>query len=282
MRINKFLLSLLTLLTLLSISAAAQTAYEDVVYLKNGSIIHGTIIEQIPNESIKIQTKDRSVFVYKMDEILKLTKEETALPPGRMKGTRQVATRDNIKKNGFTNITEITFGKSFKPSSTTYTQNGYIYYDVISHFDEISNGPALGIQTINGYQFSHYLVAGAGIGMHLYSNLMLVPFFIDLRSNILQQRVSPFVDIQYGYSYTREQIFPGTTINSNSDDKGGVLLCPSIGVKFFVIPKMALNLSLGYRYQQLTLPNQYKSNWYDSNTKKENLRQFNLRFGFSF
>ncbi len=55
----------------------AQTNYEDVVYLKNGSVIHGTIIEQIPNQSIKIKTRDRNVFVYKIDEIEKMTKEPT-------------------------------------------------------------------------------------------------------------------------------------------------------------------------------------------------------------
>ena len=50
--------------------------YVDVVYIKNGSIIRGVIIEQIPNVQIKIQTKDGSVFVYKMDEIEKMTKEQ--------------------------------------------------------------------------------------------------------------------------------------------------------------------------------------------------------------
>lgn len=55
---------------------SAQTQqYIDVVYLKNGSIIKGMIIEQIPNTSLKIQTKDESVFVYKMDEVQKMTKE---------------------------------------------------------------------------------------------------------------------------------------------------------------------------------------------------------------
>ncbi len=49
----------------------------DVVYLKNGSIIKGIIMEQIPNESIKIQTKDGSLFVFKMEEVEKITKEES-------------------------------------------------------------------------------------------------------------------------------------------------------------------------------------------------------------
>ena len=52
-----------------------QNYVEDVVYLKNGSIIHGLILEQIPNQYIKIQTKDNSILVFKMEEIEKLTKE---------------------------------------------------------------------------------------------------------------------------------------------------------------------------------------------------------------
>ena len=56
----------------------SQNNYQDVVYLKNGSIIRGIIIEQIPNQSLKIETKDRNVFVFKFDEIEKLTKEKIA------------------------------------------------------------------------------------------------------------------------------------------------------------------------------------------------------------
>jgi len=49
--------------------------YQDVVYLKNGSIIHGIIIEQVPNQSLKIQTRDGNVFVYNMTDVEKMTKE---------------------------------------------------------------------------------------------------------------------------------------------------------------------------------------------------------------
>ena len=48
---------------------------EDVVHLKNGEIVRGIIIEQIPGESLKIQTQGGSAFVYTMDEIAKITKE---------------------------------------------------------------------------------------------------------------------------------------------------------------------------------------------------------------
>ena len=54
----------------------AQGNYEDVVYLKNGSIIRGVIIEQVPNKIIKIQTDDRNFFIYRMDEIDKIVKKD--------------------------------------------------------------------------------------------------------------------------------------------------------------------------------------------------------------
>src|ERR1035437_1363041 len=67
----------LILFALVTTIAYAQSNYEDVVYLKNGSMIRGVIIEQVPNKSVKIETYDISVFVYEMDEIQKLTKEKT-------------------------------------------------------------------------------------------------------------------------------------------------------------------------------------------------------------
>jgi hypothetical protein len=52
-----------------------KTEYVDVLYLKNGSIIRGLIIEQIPNTSVKIKTADGSVFVHVMEDVIKITKE---------------------------------------------------------------------------------------------------------------------------------------------------------------------------------------------------------------
>jgi hypothetical protein len=49
--------------------------FKDVIYLKDGGIIHGTIIEQVPNVSVKIKTKLGSVLDFKMDAIEKITKE---------------------------------------------------------------------------------------------------------------------------------------------------------------------------------------------------------------
>ena len=48
--------------------------YEDVVYLKDGSIIRGMVIEQVPNDYLKIKSGS-NVFVYQISDIEKITKE---------------------------------------------------------------------------------------------------------------------------------------------------------------------------------------------------------------
>lgn len=53
----------------------AQSNLIDVVYLKNGSIIRGIIIEQVPGHAVKLQTADGSLFVFESSEITKMTRE---------------------------------------------------------------------------------------------------------------------------------------------------------------------------------------------------------------
>ncbi|HXL72953.1 MAG TPA: hypothetical protein VN963_04940, partial [bacterium] len=77
-RLNLFFIVLLMIW-----GCAAAVKAEDVVYLNDGSIIHGTIIEEVPNVSIKIQTNDGNTFVYKMKLIQKITHstpDESASP----------------------------------------------------------------------------------------------------------------------------------------------------------------------------------------------------------
>jgi hypothetical protein len=77
---NYIRLILLAAVILLSVTALiAQT--KDIVYLKNGSVIKGTILEMIPEKTIKIQTADGNIFVYNMSEIEKVGKEAAAPAP---------------------------------------------------------------------------------------------------------------------------------------------------------------------------------------------------------
>jgi hypothetical protein len=73
---KRTVIALIAVVVLLACGLSAWAAdYVDVIYLKNGSVVRGQIVEQIPNESVKIMTADGSVFVFKMSEIEKITKE---------------------------------------------------------------------------------------------------------------------------------------------------------------------------------------------------------------
>jgi hypothetical protein len=72
---NKFLVIIPLFLTLFYANLFSQQNYQDVVYLKNGSIIHGIIIEQIIGKSIKIQASNNDVLVFSYEEVERIIKE---------------------------------------------------------------------------------------------------------------------------------------------------------------------------------------------------------------
>lgn len=72
--------SLILSVFLLHGSVEGQTQLGDILYLKNGSIIKGTILEFIPDKTVKIQTSDGSIFVFQVSEVEKITKESSPLP----------------------------------------------------------------------------------------------------------------------------------------------------------------------------------------------------------
>lgn len=71
---NVMLLNILVMLLFIS-NVMAQQKMQDVVYLKNGSEIRGEIIELDPHSHVKIRTKDGNLFVFQVEEILRVTKE---------------------------------------------------------------------------------------------------------------------------------------------------------------------------------------------------------------
>ena len=55
--------------------ANAQQQEDDVVYLKDGSVLRGTIIEDVPGESLRIRTRDGNIFRIAYDRIDRRTRE---------------------------------------------------------------------------------------------------------------------------------------------------------------------------------------------------------------
>jgi TM2 domain-containing membrane protein YozV len=59
-------------------AAAQQVPRTDVVYLRDGGIVHGVIVEEVPGKSILIRTSDGNQFRYQMSQIAGIQTEAPA------------------------------------------------------------------------------------------------------------------------------------------------------------------------------------------------------------
>lgn len=233
----------LLLFALITTVSFGQSNYQDVVYLKNGSIIKGTIIEQVPNKSIKIETADRSVFAYQMDEIEKLTKE-------------------------------VIQGKSGGSLSNSGLQSGY--KGIVELGYQIGTGDygmdRLKLNIINGYQINPYFSLGFGTGLRYYfdAEAALIPVFADFRANFMNNKISPYLSLGVGYSFDPTNDFEGV----------GFLLNPTVGVSFKVSDKSAMNVGLGYEMQKMDF--YYYDGYYGYYSSSENSGAISINVGISF
>jgi hypothetical protein len=73
----RFLAGIFLIAAFFAGSTRGQTATLDVVYLKNGSIFKGTIVELIPEKSVKILSVDGTTREFQMTDVEKITKEQS-------------------------------------------------------------------------------------------------------------------------------------------------------------------------------------------------------------
>ncbi len=68
-------LLLIFALVISSVTIASAQQYQEVIHLKNGSVIKGIIVEQIPNKEYKVETADGSLFIFEWNDVSKITRE---------------------------------------------------------------------------------------------------------------------------------------------------------------------------------------------------------------
>lgn len=234
----------LVVVAVISTTVASAQATQEVVYLKNGSIVRGVIIEQTPNESLKIQTADGSIFAYKMDEVQKITKEKP--------------TAHNIISNG-TN-------RYVQPGYRGFVDLGYTLGTGELGVDRIE------FSTSHGYQINPYIFVGAGAGFNYFcsdgADAFGIPVFAHVRSEFLKNAVSPFFDFKIGYSFL---------------DTDGLYFSPAVGCHFQVSNTIGLNVSIGYTFQNISYEYSYENSYeYYWDSGSENCGGISFKFGVDF
>jgi hypothetical protein len=251
------------IILVLNFTAWGQSnAYIEVVYLKNGSIIRGTIIEQIPNVKLKIETRDGNVFVYTYEEIEKITKE--IVPTQDQKEDSDVNRRNQNKneggymRSGYFNATELLISSGFGEAKN----NGYSNFKNNSRF--------YGFRTSHGYQASPHFAFGIGTGLIIGNYDNYIPIFIDMRFPLGKNKFRATFNIA------------GGTILKET---GNYFVNPSIGMKIYLSKRSSFNLNFGTYTRPITVNKQVPVPYgYAAAYKNLNyvINDFLLTIGFSF
>jgi hypothetical protein len=241
-------LVIILLVFLFPILSGAQANKEDVVYLKNGSIIRGRLLELKKDTLVKIECSDRNTYVYPYNEVLKMTiedyKHEAFIPRTR----------------GFYNVTLLGL--------------------MLNESDQ-GNALKISLNMSNGYRFNRFLNFGAYTGLNFFDNFTMLPLGIDFRGDILKTRVTPYYNCQVGkawcinadpyqlgyYPDMKTRFFPGLNIR------------PALGVKMNN-KRSAFLMELGFEYQELY--DTYQE--YNNRTVDEFriFRRISFKFGLEF
>lgn len=159
---------------LLFVSFHLTTFAKNEVYLKNGSMIKGEIVEIVPNQTIKVETNDGSQFVCKYDEIEKI-----------IRGKNEVDERQVVKSN---------------KDNTSHIKKGYRGFVTFEPF--VGNMIGAAFTTSHGFQFNKKIYLGLGTGFRcaedIGCNHMAIPLYADFRFDIIDYKISPFMTTRVG------------------------------------------------------------------------------------
>ncbi|MDK2910911.1 MAG: hypothetical protein PWR20_2479 [Bacteroidales bacterium] len=225
----KKLLWVLLIFAINYLAKAQNILVEDVVYTKNGSVIRGLIVEEVPLVSIKIMTADRSVFVFKIDEIEKIEHVYGIKP-------KHPALFDSPQGG-------IGTSSVFEEPLTKWTMG--LEYGYSGSLRNIEVGNIHGLYGLVRYSLTPMMSAAFGFGIEDLQYIHWVPLFADFNLKINNQSQSP-------YFYGRMGInIPTGEENYYNDFDAGLLAGFGLGFRMRMSPSLNFNASIGYRYQHV-------------------------------
>lgn len=147
--------------------------------------------------------------------------------------------------------------------------------------DEVlENRVSLTLQTFNGVQVRPRLAAGGVVGIDWYSGALLLPVGAGVRYDLAQpndKNVRVFVSADVGYGLT----WLNKATSGNELTRGGLMLNPSLGLRFGKPDKGAFLLTVSYKRQNVEAAKPLQ--WND--IRRDESRVYNrlaVRLGMSF
>ncbi len=216
---------------MLPLLVGAQQQEQDALYLNDGSVLRGKVLESTPGQGVKIEMVGDNILVIPESEIRKLIMRETesALP-----------------------------AKTGQPSKIEVHPQVHLFG---------GSDQSWGFTVKTDYAFPFRLSVGAGTGVEWFGSAML-PLFADVSYKVLPGKWSPWLYAQAGYSIPLEENQGTYYYYEDQNNLGGILAGAGAGIRKDFSKHAAITFSVGYRFQQSRMTAEYNS-WYDDNLNHE-------------
>lgn len=237
-------LFLFILFLIISISASTQDK-KDVLFLKNGSIIRGEILENSTG-IVKILSAG-NLMVYSQDEIEKIDIEFLDKKKNEIK-----------TDNRYYNLTTMGI--------------------LLASKSDQKKAPVSVLMEHN-FKATRNFSFGGVIGFEML-NETVVPLALTTKYCIIRDNNSLFFGITGGYLLSTEPVYQGDYSRYKTDGKGGVTYNLELGYLSAVTKNVGVYFAIGYRHCELN----YKrsDSWYNNTYSSLEFNRISLRTGLSF
>ena len=198
--------------------AFAQQPFKEVLYLKDGRILDGEILEDIPTRNIKFKLPDMTVLTLSRSEV------------------------DSIRK----------FEAKEKNSRLPYKEPN----SNVAYYFQVESG--VGLTTgVNGssrfilnlkefFQLNSFMGIGMGAGRRYYfrEDAYVFPVFVHYRIEIPSKMVKPFFNFGFGYAVSERNEYFFTVINDP-------IIITNFGFSYPLSKKIDFCLGFGFEFQKL-------------------------------
>lgn len=167
-------------------------------------------------------------------------------------------------------VASVSMATAAQSRSSHAHPRGYRGFADVGYTIGLEGGDKVEFSTSHGFQICPYFFMGAGaaINYHFDGDLFEIPLFLDLRSDFLKSKVTPFVDFKAGYTLY---------------DANGFYMNPSLGLRIAIGRHAGLNICVGYEMQKLKINySGYRHGYRFSGSKIYNDDGVSLRLGFDF
>jgi len=230
--------------------AFAQRKSKDAVFLKEGSVVTGSLIQYDSIKGVRI-LNDCGNWFYSFAEVdsvhLFAKVQRTMLKE---------------KKSGYYNFSSV--GLLLGAGTKGYQ-------------------PLASLTMVNGWQFNQRIFTGIGLGYEFY-DWGVLPVFAEIKYLFRPDVVTPFISLKAGYSFPLSNTYEAVNYYEMAGKTyGGVQLNPEVGFSMPVGERNAFVVGLGYNYQELSYQEpEYQWSYYQTKRVYTHFNRISLRVGFIF